>query len=145
MLGRDSTPSDVKDIDSFLLSTEASGENSFQNRYVGKGNFVIGVMKLTQSQPLPEEMLDALKAVKQQGGTVGVILLCHGKLIEEQRTELQQLSDNLVLMEDVTQASMGLAETLILKQTLKWFLKKLITPTILDGIVGVFLFINFFR
>ncbi len=118
LLGRDITASDIKDTDSFLLSTEAPGENSLQNRFVGKGNFVIGVMKLTQSQPLPEEMLDALKAVKKQGGYVGVILLCHGNLTEEQRTELQQLSDNLVLMEHVPQDSMGLAETLILKQTL---------------------------
>jgi N-acetylmuramic acid 6-phosphate (MurNAc-6-P) etherase len=118
LLGRDITPIDMKDTDSFLLSIEASGENSFQNRYIGKGNFVIGVMKLTQSPLLPEEMLNVLKAVKEQGGYVGVILLCHGTLAEEQRKELQQLSDNLVLMENVPQDPMGLSETLILKQTL---------------------------
>src|SRR6185436_17481103 len=63
LLGRDVHASDVQDTDAFLLSYQAEGENSFQNRFVGKGNFVIGVMKLGPSQPLPDAMLDVLKSV----------------------------------------------------------------------------------
>lgn len=118
LLGRDVNPADVQDTDAFILSDKTEGENSFQNRFVGKGNFVMGVMKLSPSQPLPETMLDVLKSVKKQGGDVGVVLLCKGKLTEEQRAELEQLGDTLVIMEDIPQDPIGISETIILKQTL---------------------------
>lgn len=55
LLGRDINLGDVKDTGSFLLSCRAEGVNSYQKRPTGKGNFLIGVVKLKESQQLPTE------------------------------------------------------------------------------------------
>ncbi len=113
LLGRDVHPLDVKDTEDFLLACEAEGINSFQKRPKGKGNFVIGVVKLKEAQPLPEKLIHVLEAAKKEGGSIGLIVICNGKLKEG-----KELGDAVLILENVPQDALGIAETLVLKQTL---------------------------
>lgn len=115
LLGRDVHPLDLKDTEDFLLACEAEGINSFQKRPKGKGNFVIGVVKLKEEQPLPEKLIHVLEAVKKEGGSIGLLVICSGNLKKEQAKEL---GDAVLILENVPQDVMGIAETLVLKQTL---------------------------
>lgn len=114
LLGRDIHPLDVKDTEAFLLSCEAEGVNSYANRPIGKGNFVIGVAKVNKSQPLPDDLLDVLEEAKKQGGYAGLVLICRGKLSEK----LEGVNDAILVMENVPYDEIGFSETIILKQTL---------------------------
>jgi hypothetical protein len=118
VLGREISLEDVQDADSFLLSYNADGVNSYRNRPAGKGNFVIGVAKVRESQQIPKELLQALEEVKQQGGEIGLILLCTGTLSGRQAKELSTVQETLCVIENVPCDPIGLIDTVILKQTL---------------------------
>lgn len=117
LLGRDVDLEDIKDTDSFLLSCNAEGINSYQVRPKGKGNFLIGVAKLDDFQQIPKQLLLELGNAQQSGGQAGLILTCRRKLSEEQENELKHI-DAVLVMDNVPFDEAGFTETIILKQIL---------------------------
>lgn len=103
LLGRDVSPSDIEDADSFILAAEASGLNSYARRPTGAGNFVIAVAK---GDKLPE-LLD-----RDEVG--GVILLSNTQASVEPKSGYKAT----VVFENVPHDVMGISETILLKQAL---------------------------
>jgi N-acetylmuramic acid 6-phosphate etherase len=118
LLGRDVHPCDSKDTESFLLAGEEDGINSFSKRPLDKGNCVIGVAKIKESGSIPQPLIQVLESVKKQEGSTGLILICTGRLSEEQVKELGDVYDCALIMENTPSDSMGFTETIILKQVL---------------------------
>lgn len=108
LLGRQPQNDNVAD---FLLTCKADGPNAYRNRPIGKGNFLIGVAKLQDSQEPLKEIMDQLKISHQQGGEINLILLCRGKLKKND-------SKYSLILENVPHDSVGFAETILLKQIL---------------------------
>ena len=109
LLGRESTD---QETNKYILACEADGVNSYAKRPKGKGNFVIGVAKLNEGEPLPKDLMQALAIAKEEGGKVGLIALCKGSFKEE------IAGDALLVMENVPHDPFGFSETLVLKQVL---------------------------
>ncbi len=118
LLGRDSTPSDRKDTDLFLLACEEEGLHSFSKRPLEKGNCVIGVAKINEAGFIPIQLIQILEAAKKQGGSTGLILLCKGQLSKEKVQELRATYDCALIMENTPSDAIGLIETIMLKQVL---------------------------
>lgn len=116
VLGREVEQADQNDTKNFLLSVNAKGRNSFENRPQGKGNFVVGVAKLPTSSEVPEELIHLLREVRGKGGEAGIILICNGALSESSKNALQDIQ--CIVLENVAHDALGLNETLVLKQVL---------------------------
>lgn len=117
LLGREIDSTDVQDAEKFLLAYEAEGNYSYKKRPLGKGNFLIAVAKLKVSQHLSHELKSLLQDAKREGGQTGLIIICRGKLTEEQAQEFTDIP-HLLFLEDVPFDHIGFVETIILKQTL---------------------------
>lgn len=117
LLGRNIHITDEEDTDNFLLACEAKGLNSYQNRPLGKGNFLIGVAKVTEYQPISESLIHCLKEAKKTGGQVGMVVLCNKELSNEQLQNLNDI-DIVLIMKDIPHDALGFTETIILKQAL---------------------------
>jgi N-acetylmuramic acid 6-phosphate etherase len=118
VLGREIYQEDLQDTDAFLLSSKADGLNSYQNRPLGQGNFLIGVAKLKEFQQPPQEIMYPLEQAKKQGAQAGLLLICRGKLSKEQVDELRDFQNTLFIIENIPYEPIGLVETIILKQAL---------------------------
>lgn len=118
LLGREIFPEDIKDTQTFLLSFNAEGENSYLNRPKGKGNILIGVAKIKNSEQVSKEILCALMEAQEQGGQTGLLLFCRGVLAKEQAKNLSEIADAVCVMENVPYDAEGISETVILKQIL---------------------------
>ncbi len=118
LLGRNINEQDLDDVNTFLLATEAQGNYSYNNRPKGQGNFSIGVSKLKKEEHLPTEMLQQLKESQTQGGQVGLILICKGKIPESYWEELQFVQNSLLVIQDIPNDPIGIIDTIILKQIL---------------------------
>lgn len=118
LLGREIDQEDVSDTEAFLLACEADGINSYLNRPMGQGNFLIGVAKIKESTHFSKEMVRALEKTREQGGKTGLLLICRETLPGEQAKELADVSDIICVMEEIPHDSIGFVETVILKQVL---------------------------
>lgn len=118
LLGRKVQYLDIQETESFILADETEGIHSFSNRPKGKGNFVIGVAKISDSHSIPPQMLHVLNAVKRQGGAVGLLLLCTSQLSEEKIKELEHAYDCVLVMDKTPSDAIGFSETILLKQVL---------------------------
>lgn len=143
LLGRAVRDSDIEDTSAFLVSSETGGLNSFVERPVGNGNFLIGVAKLKETDMIPSELMEALKKANEthehicvllpkeeriherfgpqeskiKDGETGIILLCRGELGEEEAKKLSNV-DAVIVLENVPYDEFGLAETIQLKLVL---------------------------
>lgn len=118
LLGRDVHLKDVKDTESFLLSSEEEGIHSFSDHPVGEGNFVIGVAKATETETVPDSLIKVLNSVKEQKGSVGLILTYRGKLEEGEAEKLRKAYDCVLIMEEIPTDLIGFTESILLKQVL---------------------------
>ncbi len=118
LLGRDVHPTDVKDTETFLLAYEEEGINSFSKRPINAGNFLIGVAKINETGSIPHQLIQVLEAAKKQGGSVGLLVVCRGKLSEIQVKELKDAYDCALIIENTPSDAIGFTETIILKQIL---------------------------
>lgn len=113
LLGRAIEPEALIDASQFLLALEAEGDNSYDQRPKGTGNFVIGVTKRTNKLDGSNEILDLLHNVISEGGVAGLIAL------SSDRMPLSFSSSVLTLhLDEVPSDHLGLVETLLLKQIL---------------------------
>jgi N-acetylmuramic acid 6-phosphate (MurNAc-6-P) etherase/N-acetylglucosamine kinase-like BadF-type ATPase len=103
------------DTRQFLLATEDDGQNAFRQRPLGKGNFLVGVTKLDESEEIPQALFQILV---EHSPHPGIILTCKGRLSEAQRKGLEDLNGPSLALEQVPSDSMGLVETMVLKQVL---------------------------
>ncbi len=118
LLNREVVKSDVEDTDAFILAQKAQGNNSYKNRPIGKGNFVIGVAKIGDNRMLSYELEEAMLSAQRQGGDVGLILLYDGTVAEEAKRALRKSYGAVLMIENVPQDVLGLSETILLKQAL---------------------------
>jgi N-acetylmuramic acid 6-phosphate (MurNAc-6-P) etherase len=118
LLGRDVHTIDIKDAETFLLASEEDGVNSFSKRPIGVGNFLIGVAKINESEPIPHQLIQVLEAAKKQGGSVGLLVVCRGKLSEVQVKALRDAYDCTLIVENTPSDAIGFTETIVLKQIL---------------------------
>lgn len=118
LLGREVHPMDIKDTETFLLACEENGINSFSKRPIDAGNFLIGVAKVNESESIPPQLLQVLEAAKKQGGSVGLLMICRGKLSEVQVKELGDTYDCTLIVENTPSDAIGFTETIVLKQIL---------------------------
>ncbi len=118
LLGREVHPMDIKDTETFLLASEENGINSFSKRPIDAGNFLIGVAKVNESGSIPHQLIQALEAAKKQGGSVGLLVICRGKLSESQVKELGDAYDCTLIVENTPSDALGFTETIVLKQIL---------------------------
>ena len=116
LLGRDVHPLDIKETENFLLACEEDGLNSFSKRPKDEGNFTIGVAKINETIPLP--LIQILNGAKNQGGTVGLILICRNELSQEQVKELEETYDSVLVLQNTPSDALGFTETIVLKQVL---------------------------
>lgn len=113
LVGRDIEPEDFAETNEFLLALEAAGNNSYDKRPKGAGNFVIGVIKRANAMGGPNAVLDLLHDVVSKGGDAGIIALSRDRMPSSFDTPLLTL-----LLDEVPYDHLGLIETLILKQIL---------------------------
>lgn len=118
LLGRDVYTQDVADTEKYLLACKEGGLYSFSKRPTGKGNLVIGVVKIQDSEPISTQLINVLDDAKNQGGSAGLLVICKGKLSESQKKELIEAYDCVLVMENTPSDTLGLTETIILKQVL---------------------------
>lgn len=118
LLGRNVNPRNQKDTDNFLLSCEEEGIYSFSNRPKSKGNFLVGVAKINESEPIPETLIKVLDETKKQGGFVGLLLICRGKFSQVLVKELEETYDAVLIIENTPSDALGVSETIVLKQVL---------------------------
>lgn len=118
LVGRDIHPIDVKDTANFLLACEEDGINAFSKRPIDSGNFLIGVGKVNESGSIPDRLIQVLEAAKKQGGSVGLLVICRGKLSEVQVKELGDAYDCALIVENTPSDAIGFSETIVLKQIL---------------------------
>lgn len=118
LLGREVYPLDKKDTQAFLLACEEEGVNAYAKRPIGKGNFLIGVVKIDGSASLPKNLLPVLAEAKKQGGATGLLVFCRGKFSEAQTKELRDAYDAVLVMENIPADAMGFSETMVVKQVL---------------------------
>jgi N-acetylmuramic acid 6-phosphate etherase len=113
LLGRTIEPEALVDTSQFLLALEAAGNNSYDKRPVGAGNFVIGVTKRVTALGPSNEVLDLLHNVVFKGGDAGLIALSRDKMPLSFGAPLLTL-----FLDEVPFDHLGLVETLLLKQIL---------------------------
>ncbi len=103
------------DTKQFLLTTREDGDNGFKLRPLSQGNFLIGVAKLSDAEELPPDLLPLLSAASPNPG---LVLTSRGKLTDAQSMQIRDLKGPVVVLEQVPGDSMGLVETIVLKQLL---------------------------
>lgn len=113
LLGRAVEQDALVDTSQFLLALEAEGNNSYDKRPTGTGNFVIGVSKNGNALSGYNGMLDLLHDVISKGGDAGIIVLSRDKMPLSLDSDLLTL-----LLDEVPYDHLGLVETLLLKQIL---------------------------
>ena len=118
LVGRDVHPTDIKDTETFLLACEEDGINAFSKRPLDAGNFLIGVAKINASGSIPPQLIQVLETAKNQGGSVGLLGICSGKLPETQVKELEDAYDCVLIVENTPSDAIGFTETIVLKQIL---------------------------
>ncbi len=118
-LGGKVNQDDLQEISRFLLSTEVDGENAYAKRPKGKGNMVIGVVKLSDTQKeIPSSIEETLEKARKEGGEVGLIVVSSFKIGAEIKPRLEFEYPSLILLEEIPQDPMGITHTLALKQVL---------------------------
>ena len=113
LLGRAIEPGALVDTKQFLLALKTEGNNSYDKRPIGTGNFVIGVTKKANASGGSNEILDLLHNVISEGGDAGLIVLSRDKMASSFGSPLLTL-----LLDEVPFDHLGLVETLLLKQIL---------------------------
>lgn len=113
LLGRDIAPEALAETNQFLLALEAAGNNSYDKRPTGAGNFVIGVIKRADALGGSNEVLDLLRDLVSKGGDAGMIALSRDKRPSSPSSPVLTL-----LLDEVPFDHFGLVETLLLKQIL---------------------------
>lgn len=113
LIGRVIEPGTLVDTSQFLLSQKAEGNNAYDKRPTGTGNFVIGVIKKANASGGSNEILDLLHNVLSEGGEAGLVALSRNKIPSSFGSPLLTL-----LLEEVPFDHLGIVETLLLKQIL---------------------------
>ena len=116
--GRKIREEDLADVNQFLLCVEAEGQNSYVNRPTGKGNMVMGIVKLNGSQPFPEEMAVKLQEAQQQGASTAIIVVSDQDMSLKQKEQLGKIAPLALILDKVPQDPLGLIQTIALKQAL---------------------------
>ncbi|MES2122737.1 MAG: SIS domain-containing protein [Chlamydiota bacterium] len=115
LLGREIHFEDLTDVQSFILSTQEDGINAYERRPTGRGNFLMGVAKIDETQSISETLLSHLK---NADGETGLLLICRSQLTELQKEPLKGFTGNCIFIENVPHDPLGIAETIVTKQTL---------------------------
>ena len=113
LLGRDIRAEDLTDADQFLLAVDAKGKHSYGNRPTGPGNFVIGVAKVARPAEIGKELTRRIESALAEGGEGGLIVLSRAK-----GSLPSAWKSRTLLLEEVPSDSLGLVETVLLKQIL---------------------------
>lgn len=113
LLGRAIETEALGDTSQFLLALQAAGNNSYDKRPTGPGNFVMGVTKRANAWGRSKEILDLLHDVVSKGGEAGMIALSRDKMPSSSGSPFLTL-----VLDEVPFDHLGLVETLLLKQIL---------------------------
>jgi N-acetylmuramic acid 6-phosphate etherase len=116
--GREIEEEDLSDVNAFLLSLYADGQNSYKNRPIGMGNMVIGVIKLNGPEPIDPELEHQLYLAELYEASVAMIVICSNELTSDQRAQLDNISSRFLVLDKVPQDPLGLIQSLELKRAL---------------------------
>lgn len=115
MLGREIKKEDQPFISEYLLGTQCEGRHTYAKRPKGPGNLVVGNVNVGDDGIIPEDMLQELENVKEQGGAIGLIGICKKNLNEEVRARLVRMGCMSVVIENIPPDEMGLTESIATK------------------------------
>lgn len=118
VLGRPIREEDVKDTCEFILSAHSTGVNSYQQRPIGPGNYVIGTFNIAADEPLSPHVLEALKQAKQKGTLTAAIVVSARKLSEADKTALKNVAEDIVYLDGLMGDEFGITQTLAMKMSL---------------------------
>ena len=105
-------PEDREEIHEFVLSTEVTGNESFEKRPHGDQNFVLGVEVLHQGETISAQLLEALTATQEKGGKTALIVISETPLRVD---ELKVKTDAVIFIQQEDDL-LGLT----FSQLLKW-------------------------